>query len=65
MSLGDLNFLFLLFFIIFLSIVVNVIRHKVMWSRQNQTENILTIYLMVELVFVAKNSDEFCLGVKG
>jgi len=35
-----------------------------MWVTQNQAENLLKIYLMAEPVFVAKNLDEFWVGVK-
>lgn len=36
-----------------------------MWSNQKQTENLIILGWMVELVFVAKNWDDFWLVVKG
>jgi len=45
--------------------IVTFYRHEAAWSNQNQTENLLKKSLMVELVLVAKSSDEFWFGVKG
>jgi len=45
-------------------VLVTFFTHEVTWSSQNQTNIILKKFLMVEPVFVAKNSDEFWFGVK-
>jgi len=47
------------------NLIVILITHEATWAIQEQTENLLKIYWMVELVFVATNSGDFWIGVKG
>jgi hypothetical protein len=44
---------------------VDIIKHETIWAIQKQAEIILKLFLMAEPMFVAKNLDDFWIGVKG
>jgi len=44
---------------------VNYYKHEAMWAIQKQAKKLLTIFLMAEPVFVARNSGDFWIGMKG
>jgi len=45
--------------------LVFFIKHETRWSNQNQADNLLTVFLMAQPVFVAINLDVFWLVMKG
>jgi len=44
---------------------VNHFKHETLWAIQKYVEIILKLFFMTEPVFVAKNLDNFWIGVKG